>query len=152
VARRAPGEGTFTERHAPRRVEHRRDTVPADHRSGELAEHPSEGADREGEDREEVGDLHDLRRRELAAAHPEGADEEDGEGADGGDGLDGGVEPPARAPHLDVGVAQLVGDGPEALGLVVLAPEGLDDEGGLEALMGHLGDVGAQLLGARDPW
>ena len=68
-----------------------------------------------------------------------------------GDGLDGGVEPAAGAADLDVGVAQLVRDGAEPLGLVVLTTERLDDEGRLEALVGDLGDVGAQLLRARDP-
>ena len=54
---------------------------------------------------------------------------------------------PRVRPDLDVGVAQLVGHDTEALGLVVLAPERLDDQCRLEALVGDLGDVGAQLLG-----
>ena len=35
----------------------------------------------------------------------------------------------------------------EALGLGVLAAEGLDDQGGVEALVRDLADLGAQLLG-----
>ena len=137
--------------HAALGLEHGRDPLPADDGAGQLGEHPAEGAHGEGEDREEVGDLHDLARRQVAAADAQRADEEDREGADRRDGLDRRVEAAAGAADLDVGVAQGVGHLAEALGLVVLTAQRLDDERCLEALVRHLGDVGAQLLRQGDP-
>ena len=79
-----------------------------------------------------------------------GGSGDDREGADRRDRLDRRVEGAAGAPHEDVGIAQGVCRLGEPARLLVLAAHRLDDQSRLEALMGDLRDLGAQLLGAGD--
>ena len=59
------------------------------------------------------------------------------------------VEHRADPAGPDRHVAELAGLDGEALGLLALAAEGLDDHGAVEGLVGDLADLGAQLLGPR---
>jgi hypothetical protein len=68
-----------------------------------------------------------------------------------GKGLDEGLERGAGAADRDVGVAQLERADGEALGLLGLPAQRLDDQRALEGLVGDVGDVGPQLLGPADP-
>jgi hypothetical protein len=138
--------------HLAHGLEHRAHALPADHGARQLAQHPAERAHREGEDGDQVGDLDDLRRREVARGHALRAHGEHQQGPQGGDGLDHGVERPPGAAHLDVGVPEAVGDAGEALRLLCLAAHGLDHHPGLEALVRDLRDLGPQLLGAGHAW
>ena len=122
--------------------------VEAGHRAGQVGEHPADGADRQRQQGEQVGDGDQAAGVGAAVGDPVGADQQDGEGAQAGQRLHHRVEQAADPADGDQPVAQLVGPAGEPLGLVVLPAQGLDHEGGVEALVGDLADLGAQLLGA----
>ena len=135
-------------RHLAGRLEHALHPVEADDAARELAEHPADRADRERQQREQVGDRDQVAGVGRAALDPGGADEQHGEHAEAGQRLHQRVEQPADPADRDVGVAQLVRLAREALGLLGLAAQRLDDQRAVEALVRDLADLGAQLLGA----
>ena len=147
-----PGPGArsvaVAERQLAGRGQHRRDPVPADHRTRQLAEHPADRADREGEQGEQVGHLDQVAGSQRPGLDPGGADEQHDQHPEVGQGLQSRVEQPPDAPDLDHRVAQLLGAGAEPRGLGALPAEGLDDQGTVEGLVRDLADLGAQLLGA----
>ena len=136
--------------HPARGVQHRTHTAPADRGPRQLGQHPPDGPDGEREQGELVGHLDHRARLDRARADPDRADREHDQRAEGGQRLDDGLEDGPGAADGDVGVAQLAGAGGEPLGLLGLPAEGLDHERTLEGLMGHVGDVGPQLLGPAD--
>src|SRR5699024_8048682 len=130
-------------------VEDLLDPAAADDGAGEVAEHPAEGADRQGHEREQVGDLDQLTGGEVAVADPPGAEHGDREDAEVGQGVDQRVEPAAHVAEADPGLAQVVGGAVEALLLDVLTAQRLHHVRAVEGFVGDLGDLGAQLLGAH---
>jgi hypothetical protein len=91
------------------------------------------------------------RARGRSASTQRGADEQHGQGAEAGQRLHERVEQSAYPADRDQPVAQFLGAVAEALGLGGLPAEGLHDQGGVEALVRDLADLGAQLLGPLHP-
>ena len=142
----ARGRGVRPVRRLAGGLQHRRDPVHPGQRAGQVGEHPADGADRQRQEGEQVGDGDQLAGVGAAVGHPAGPDEQDGEGAQARQRLHHRVEQPADPADGDEAVAQLLRPGAEPLGLLRLAAQGLDDERGVEALVGDLADLGAELL------
>jgi hypothetical protein len=123
--------------------------VPADDAARQLVEHPADGPHRERHQREQVRDPHQLPGVDVTAAEPRRAGQQDREHAEHRQRLHDRVEQPADPPDGGHGVAQLQRRGAEALGLVGLPAEGLDDQGAVEGLVRDAADLAALLLGQR---
>ena len=121
----------------------------ADDAARQLVEHPADGPDREGQQREQVGDADQRAAVEVAAADPRRADDQHEQHPDDRQRLHDRVEQAAHPADLDEGVAQLLGDGGEPGGLGRLAAERLDDQGTVEGLVRDGADLAAQLLRPR---
>ena len=124
------------------------DAVPADDRARQLGEDPAERADGEGEDREEVGDLDDLGGGQWPLPTRSVPTARTASVPMVGMASMAGSNVPRVRPTSMLASRSSLGHLREPLGLLVLAPQRLDDQGRLEALVGDLGDLGAQLLGA----
>jgi hypothetical protein len=132
--------------HGPGGLQHPVDPPRADDAARHLAEQPADGAHREGDDGEEVGDLHHGAWGDLPVGHPLGTDEQHSQHADRRQRLDDGVEHPPQTPDAGVDVAQLVGHRGESSGLLGLAAERLDDERTVERLVGDRRHLSPQRL------
>ena len=123
------------------------DPPEADHAARELTEQPADRADRERDDREQVGDGDHVAGDGGAAEDPAHADREHDQDTDVGQRGQRRVERRPDPTGPDVDVAQLAGLGGEPVGLLALTTQGLDHHRAVEGLVGDLADLGAQLLG-----
>ena len=114
-----------------------------------VPEHVPDQAQRPDQQGEQVDQADQGAGGDRPLLDPPDADDQQADGGQGGQGVEAGLEVGRDPGGLDAGVAQQLGLVGEAPALGLLGLEGLDDQGAVEALVGHRRHVAEALLAER---